>query len=376
MRLGILVTIVSGFGKKGFYHSQEVGLGKALTERGHRVTIYKCVAKDKPADHYAISDDLDVHYIPVHALGVHGMMRADVLDPTLDGLLLFSDTQLFLPHIYRYCCRHNIAFVPYIGIAHSAQRNFKSRLMDIAFAMGTLSIYKKLPVIAKSQAVVDELLALGVSRCTVAPVGLDRSELKTDFAQHDRSALRAAYGYTNDDVIISFVGRLKPEKSPVETIELFSSIKDRKPFKLLMVGEGYLKEKVEEKIAELDLSDRVQLIERVPYEKMWEIHWISDYFLNLCTREIFGMALLESVYYRSSAAALHAPGPNAILTDLPGHHLCDTIKQAGEWTCGEKPDEATLEKSSHELLERFSWSICAEQFINLTKEAGHDEAHA
>ena len=376
MRLGILVTIVSGFGKKGFYHSQEVGLGKALTERGHSVTIYKCVAKDKPAEHHVIDEHLDVYYIPVRALGVHGMMRADVLDPELDGLLLFSDTQLFLPHIYRYCCRHNIAFVPYIGIAHSAQRNFKSKLMDVAFAMGTLSIYKKLPVIAKSQAVVDELRALGVSRCTVAPVGLDQSELKTDFASYDRSVLRAAYGYTDDDVIISFVGRLKPEKNPVETIELFGSIKDRKPFKLLMVGEGYLKEKVEEKIAELGLGDRVQLIERVPYEKMWEIHWISDYFLNLCTREIFGMALLESVYYRSSAAALHAPGPNAILTDLPGHHLCDTIEQAGEWTCGEKPDEAVLEKSSHELLERFSWSICAEQFITLTKEAGHDKAHA
>ena len=141
MRLGILVTIVSGFGKKGFYHSQEVGLGKALTERGHQVTIYKCVSKDKPAEHYTISDDLDVHYIPVHALGVHGMMRADVLDPNLDGLLLFSDTQLFLPHIYRYCCRHNIAFVPYIGIAHSAQRNLKSRVMDVFFALGTLALY-------------------------------------------------------------------------------------------------------------------------------------------------------------------------------------------------------------------------------------------
>ena len=37
MKLGILVTIISGFGKKGFYHSQEVGLGKALNELGHDV---------------------------------------------------------------------------------------------------------------------------------------------------------------------------------------------------------------------------------------------------------------------------------------------------------------------------------------------------
>lgn len=371
MRLGILVTIVSGFGKKGFYHSQEVGLGKALTARGHRVTIYKCVSMDKPADHRIISDDLDMYDIPVRAIGVHGVMRPDVLDKELDGLLVFADTQLFLPRIYRYCQRHHIAFVPYIGIAHSAQRNLKSRLMDAAFAMGTLRIYKQLPVIAKSKAVKDELLALGVSRCTIAPVGLDASELKTDFSAYDRTQLRASYGYTDDDVIISFVGRLKPEKSPVETIDLFAGICDRKPFKLLMVGEGYLKENVEEKIRQHHLENRVQLIERVPYEKMWEIHYISDYFLNLCTREIFGMALLESVYYRSSAAALHAPGPDAILTDLPGHCLCDTIEQAGEWACAPKPDEATLAKASCELLDRFSWNICADQFIAIIEEAGH-----
>ena len=64
------------------------------------------------------------------------------------------------------------------------------------------------------------------------------------------------------------------------------------------------------------------------------------------------------------------------MTDLPGHHLCDTIEQAGEWVCGVKPDETVLEKSSHELLERFSWSICAEQFIKLTEEAGHAQTHA
>ncbi|MBR4040440.1 MAG: glycosyltransferase [Clostridia bacterium] len=371
MRLGILVTIVSGFGKKGFYHSQEIGLGKALIAGGHRVTIYKCISMDKPADHRVICENLDMYDIPVRALGVHGFMNPDVLDPQLDGLLVFSDTQLFLPRIYRYCVRHSIAFVPYIGIAHSAQRNLKSRLMDAAFAMGTLRIYKQLPVIAKSKAVQDELLALGVNRCSVAPVGLDPSELRTDFASHDRTQLRAAYGYTDNDVIISFVGRLKPEKSPVETISLFADICSRKPFKLLMVGEGYLKESVEAKISEHNLQDRVQLIERVPYEKMWEIHYISDYFLNLCTREIFGMALLESVYYRSSAAALHAPGPDAILTGLPGHCLCDTIEQAGEWVSAPMPDEAALVRASKELLDRFSWKICADQFTAITQEAHH-----
>lgn len=374
MRLGILVTIVSGFGKKGFYHSQEIGLGKALVEKGHQVIIYKCVAKDKPADAMQLGDDLSIRYIPVPALGVHGMMKAEELSPELDGLLVFSDTQLFLPHIYRFCRKHGIAFVPYIGIAHSAQRNMKSRLMDAAFALGTLRIYKKLPVIAKSKAVQEELQALGVTNCTVAPVGLDETELKTDFATHDRSALRAAHGYTDEDVIVSYVGRLKPEKHPLEVVELFAKHCGQDPrYKLLMVGEGYLQSDLEKKIAQTGLGDRIRLIERVPYENMWEIHWIADFFLNLCTREIFGMALLEAVYYRSSAAAFHAPGPDAILTGMQGHYLCNTFDEAGQWVSGAKPDEQLLVQSSAEVLERFSWKICADRLIELTMEARHAE---
>ena len=371
MYLGILVTIIGGFGKKGFYHSQEIGLGKEMVAQGHRVTIYKCVAMDKARAHEQLDENFDIHYIPVRAIGVHGIMKPQELNPELDGLLSFSDTQLFLPPIERFCRRNHIAFVPYIGIAHSAQRNAKSKVMDVFFKLGTLRIYKRMPVIAKSAAVQGELSSLGVKDCTIAPVGLDASRLKLDYADHDRTALRAKYGYTPENVVVSFVGRLKPEKHPVEVVELLGSIREKKHFKLLMVGEGYLQEKIEEKIAELGLSDRVQMIERVPYEQMWEIHWIADYNLNICTREIFGMALMESVYYRSSAAALHAPGPDAILTGMAGHCLCDTIEQVADWLCGERPDDALLAESSRLLLERFSWRICADRFIQLTQEAHH-----
>lgn len=376
MHLGILVTIIGGFGKKGFYHSQEIGLGRQLTGMGHRVTIYKCVAKDKPRSCDQLGDGLEIRYIPVPAIGVHGIMQAKELDTDLDGLLLFADTQLFLPRIHRFCRKHGIAFVPYIGIAHSAQRNLKSRVMDVFFKAGTLRIYKRLPVMAKSAAVKEELAALGVHNCTIAPVGLDASKLKTDYAQHDRNELRRRYGYKPEDVIVSFVGRLKPEKHPVEVVELLGAIRQRKDVKLLMVGEGYLQEKIQAKIAELGLQEQVQMIQRVPYEQMWEIHWIADYFLNICSREIFGMALMEAVYYRSSAAALHAPGPDAILQGMAGHCLCESIEQAGEWVCGEQPAEADLAESSRLLLERFSWRICAEQFVTLTREAHHAETHA
>lgn len=367
MKLGILVTIVSGFGKKGFYQSQEVGLGKCLAERGHEVKIYKCVATDQAEDENRISDAVSISYIRVRAVGVHGIFPVSRLDRDLDGLLCFSDTQIFLPHVIRFCDENNIAFVPYVGIAHSAQKNLKSRVMDRIFAAGTLRYYRKIPVIAKSEAVRKELEALGVREVSVCPVGLDENVLKLDYASYDRKKIRADLGYSDEDVLISFVGRIKPEKSPVEAVEMFGRIRDRKNFRMLMVGEGFLLEEVRSKIAELGLEDRVRLIEKVPYEEMWKIHRAADYFINLCTREIFGMALLEAVLYRSSAAALRAPGPDTILEGMKGHCLCGSFDEVEKWLTGDYPSEADLAESSARLLERFSWKICAAGFEEYTR---------
>lgn len=41
MKLGILCTMINGFGRRGYYNSQEIGLGRALARKGHEVMIYK-----------------------------------------------------------------------------------------------------------------------------------------------------------------------------------------------------------------------------------------------------------------------------------------------------------------------------------------------
>ena len=368
MKTGILVTIISGFGKKGYYHSQEIGLGKALLEMGHEVIIYKGVTQDKEAVTDRLEDGLQIRYIPMRSLGIHGNCPADVIDPDLDGLLSFADTQLFLPHIYRYCRKNKICFVPYIGIAHSFQGNLKSKVMDQLFHMSTLKLYRRIPVLAKTDEVRDELLGLGVKNCRVTPVGLDETELKTDFRDYDRNMLREKYGYRPDDVIICFVARLKAEKRPLDMVDLFCALREKKNARLLMVGEGYQKDEIIAKVDKLGLADYVRMIDRVPYENMWEIHYISDYFVNMRHGEIFGMALMEGIYYESSVVAMEGPGPSFILKGMEGHCLCGNDQEVLQWLEGDRPDPSLLRKSSDKLIEKFSWKSCAQGFTDIIEE--------
>lgn len=116
-------------------------------------------------------------------------------------------------------------------------------MMNTCFAAGSLKIYKNNRVIAKTDEAKRELMSLGVKKITVAPVGLDEAVLKSDFRKYDKAELRMQYGFASDDILLCNVSRLEPEKRPLDLIEIFARIKEKKKFRLLLVGEGILRRK-------------------------------------------------------------------------------------------------------------------------------------
>ncbi len=365
MKIAIVCTMLNGFGRKGFYNSQEVGLGRAIAAQGHTVTIYKGVRREETAESLSMGPGVTIHYIPMDRFGPHGYLKTACIDRATDAMLCFSDQQQFIPHIERFCRKHGIVFVPYVGTAHSLHSGLRGKVMNLLFALGTLRLYHRLPVLAKTTAAQEELLALGAKDVTVANVGLDASELHHDFASADVAALKAAYGFAPDDVVICNVSRLEPEKRPLDLIDILDHVKDAKKFRLLIVGEGPLRPQLDEKIAALGLADRVKVLPRVPYKQMWEIYTLSDYFLNLNRGEIFGMAVMEAVYYRTSVAASDALGPRTTLSGMKGHRVCMTDQEIEAWLTAPAPNAADLAESSARMVRDFSWNRCAAAFLSL-----------
>ena len=140
MKLGILCTMINGFGRRGYYNSQEIGLGRALARKGHEVMIYKGIDPSEKEEKVQVEKNLTIWYLPMKHLGAHGFMDCKYLDPQLKALFCFGDQQIFLPHVYRWCRRRRIPFVAYVGTAHSLDSNFKSKVMNALFAAGTLRI--------------------------------------------------------------------------------------------------------------------------------------------------------------------------------------------------------------------------------------------
>ena len=353
MKIGILVLSIGNFGKKGFYNLQEVGLAKSLDKFYDQVIIYKLVNKNEN-EYTEIIDNTNntcLKVIPSKSIGSNGNVNLKKLDPKLDALICFSDTQIYFPKIYKWCKKNNIKLIPYIGTINSSSKNIIKRLISNYFTNKNINLYKKLDVVVKTKNLKDELLRKNVLNAKIMNVGLDLDLLNKNYKSINKDELKIKYGFNKEDEIILFVGRLEQEKRPIDIINIFNDIskKDNK-YKLLIIGKGSLKDKVINKINELNISDKVKIFEQIENKYIYEVYCISKYFVNLCKNEIFGMALLEAMYYETCVIASHANGPDEIINDKVNGYLVNEDKEISDIILNNKYINA------HEsILNKFTW---------------------
>ncbi len=361
MRIGILLTIVADYGKTGFYNNQETGLAKELANLADEVIIYKAVPPGEKQEECPVPGHPNavIRRIPTRARGIHGIWNCSVMDPSLDALIYFSDNQLAVPAVYKWCVRHRVKLFPYIGVTESHSSSLIRRiLMDILF-IRNVWVYRKCTCLVKTPEESNVLARKGVKHTIVTPVGLDLSLLHQDYKQADPASLKQKWDFSPKDKILLFIGRMTEEKQPMLMMQIFRDLYAAdSSYRLLMVGRGELLEKAKQKAGGLPVSFE----EQVPNSKIWELFRIADTFVNLNSQEIFGMAILEAMYYECRVIAKKAPGPNYILSDGPCGYLCESREEILKAVTDHSIDPAA---GHRRVLESFTWKVTAEKIYRI-----------
>jgi len=144
-------------------------------------------------------------------------------------------------------------------IWHVHGRDISSSLKSSAYKS---ALRKLLPTAAKVVAVgsfqldILKRLGLGSNQGVLIPCGAPINEFTTR-PGHTRPA--------NTKIRIIYVGRLSPEKGPLETIQAFSLANKTIPnTELILVGDGELRESAEELTLKLMLQDKVTFLGTLP----------------------------------------------------------------------------------------------------------------
>lgn len=90
--------------------------------------------------------------------------------------------------------------------------------------------------------------------------GIDVKKFVYDVEVRDR--YREKLGYSENDCVIGHVGRFEEQKNHYQLIDIFENLhKKNSNFKLLMIGNGSLKDQITSEINKRNLSDSVRLID-------------------------------------------------------------------------------------------------------------------
>lgn len=380
--IGIICTMLNGFGARGLYNSQEIGLGKAVAALTlQKVVIYKAVRQEDVQDIEQVNENVTIKYIRCPRVGnAHGILDTRQIDTKWKGermnaLICFCDQQIFIPHIYHFCKKNGIQMLFYTGIIRSNRGGANSVISDLLFRLGTKRLYKRVHVAAKTKGVSHELFAIGAGNVPVAPVGMDFSTFHSGWKEADREKLRKGFSFEPDDKVVLCISRMEKEKHIMDLIPLAIECKQSgNKIKFLVIGSGRQSEEFRQQITANHLEDSVRVIDKIPHDEIWKAYVAADYFINLCRVEIFGMAIMEAIYYETPVVAFHAYGPDTILENMDGSRTVGGMPQMVQFLLGPYPAKETLSRDARVLTKKYTWTNAAKVMLNLLGIVYYDPA--
>ncbi|MFW5801462.1 MAG: glycosyltransferase, partial [Spirochaeta sp.] len=216
---------------------------------------------------------------------------------------LIRARMLRLPTVFTYHTRleHYAHFVPLPGplfrnlISHAAIRGFANRCTGVIVPTDSASEYLRM---------------IGVtSPVYVHPTGIDITSIrKTD---PDRSSqLRRSHGIGGDQRVLVSVSRLSKEKNIYFLIDAMEKLRGLMgdSFHLLIIGTGDEQDRLQQRINDLDLADRITLVGAVPPDEVWDYYQLSDVFVFASKSETQGMVILEAMAAGLPVVAVRSSG--------------------------------------------------------------------
>lgn len=184
---------------------------------------------------------------------------------------------------------------------HNSWGNFRHR--NRAFLRLIIGLFPL--VVLCGQAAYDSLPARirhrRADRLHVIPNGVDVERIDRVLEGHERAP--------GDEYTVVTVNRLIPVKDPYTALSSFARSRERTTDRLVMIGDGPLRERVEQRAAQEGLSETVQLSGVVPRDEVYTRLAAADVFVSTSAGEGLPVSVLEAM----------ACGLPVVVSDIPPH---------------------------------------------------------
>ena len=213
-----------------------------------------------------------------------------------------------IPIVYTNHSRYDLYVQAYVPV-------FPGQISDAALKAYLSPFFRAcdlvtVPVPSMKQ-VLQKLYGL-VSPVEVIPNGLDLAPFRSVSQPIERSV----FGFSNDQVIYTYLGRLAPEKNLSMLLRAFHGVSTKhEHVRLLFVGDGPDRKNLEAQVKRMNLSSKVCFTGMVEYKFVPNYLASADIFVTPSKTETFGLSTVEAMAAGLPVIGLNEPGTTDIVED-------------------------------------------------------------
>lgn len=317
MRIGMLVDAYKPYisGVTNF-----VALNKRQLEKlGHEVFVFtfgnRHAADDEPniIRSYGIplgktGFSLGLGYSPAARRQLQTMDVFHVHHPFVSGQLALRYSRSGrIPVVFTNHTRYDLYARVYVRLIPESMMNLFLRLYLPRF-------YRACDrVIAPSEGARQIMLGLGKGfSVEVVPNGVDIAP----FGSVTDPITRSSLGFTQEDVVLVYVGRLGEEKNVPFLLDVFARVAQTcERARLLMVGDGPLRGSLINRAAHHGLEQKVVFTGMLPYDQVPRYMATADAFVSASVTEMHPLTVIEAMAAGLPVLGIKSPGVGDIVQD-------------------------------------------------------------
>lgn len=302
------------------YNNQEIGKAKELVNSGNNVDIYVYSKKRVGIQNIYSNNNRYINIIPYKGI----TLGNQIIPLNLKKLLKTKNYSIAHIHEYPFLLS-NIAAIELkklgsiVILIQGMYYNFNGFIKTLYNRFYDTFLFSHLiknldGIIFKTESAKSYIMKKGINKLPMAviPIGLDLEAFNESFPIPVNSELQEKI--LNFPKRLLFIGYLGKVKNPMFVLEILEKLlKKNKDYLLLIIGMGPLEKDLLEFVSEKQIDDHVILI---PTLSQKQIAWIYQQFHLLIlpsSFEIFGMVLLEALYFKLGILTTPTAGALEIL---------------------------------------------------------------
>ena len=217
---------------------------------------------------------------------------------------------------------------------------------------------------------------LSPEQVTTVGVGID-AELLKDRPDAGHTELEEKMRAQKKGLKLLYIGRIEPRRGPFFLLDVLTEVRRKDPDACLyLIGDGdaeYVSD-VKTALQEKGLEGCVFWQKKAPQYQMKGVYQQADFFLLPTEYEIFGMVLLEAMFFRRVVLTTPNGGADMLLRSGENGLVLEKDDpacwaQALLEVAADPEKKAWMEQAAYEtVIHENTWDALADRFLNVYKE--------